>query len=92
MRRKRGRKDEVIRHCVMELGRKVNTKDLMDLNSLYQLIEDTQKAVWAGNKELAEKLGWEMCNQFEVSYQVDERIRMGYPNLKIIRKKVTERK
>lgn len=43
-----------------------------DLRPLYQLIEDTRKAVSEGNSELAEKIGWEMCNQFEESYQVDE--------------------
>lgn len=43
-----------------------------DLRPLYQSIEDTKKAISDGNRELAEKLGWEMCNQFEASYQVNE--------------------
>lgn len=43
-----------------------------ELRPLYQLIADTKKAVSEGNRELAEKLGWEMCNQFEGSYQVSE--------------------
>ena len=43
-----------------------------DLRPLYQSIEDTKKAISEGNRELAERLGWEMCNQFEVSCHVDE--------------------
>ena len=45
---------------------------MKDLKPLYQSIDDTKKAISEGNRELAEKLGWEMCNLFEVSFQVDE--------------------
>jgi hypothetical protein len=31
-----------------------------DLKPLYQAIEDTKKAISEGNRELAEKFGWEM--------------------------------
>ena len=43
-----------------------------DLKPLYQAIEDTKRAISVGNRELAEKLGREMCNLFEALYQVDE--------------------
>lgn len=43
-----------------------------DLKLLYQSIEDTKRAIDAGDKDLAEKLGWEMCNLFMDNYHVDE--------------------
>ncbi|MBQ6822961.1 MAG: hypothetical protein IJP39_11165 [Bacteroidales bacterium] len=42
----------------------------MDLSRIQQLIAKTTKAIEDNNRDLAEKLGWELCQTFEQDYDV----------------------